>query len=210
MANLLQVQNLTVQRGRHVLYRHFSCQLNHGECVWLRGRNGGGKTSLLLTVSGLLPSEKHQVLWQGRAIEDDTRLHELWYYCPHQPTLKNVWTVNENVQFALNIAGCRVKQQDIIEQAQYWGVLPLLHKPASYLSQGQRRRVALMRLTLLPFRPAWLLDEPFDALDQQAQNLLAQVMNQHLVQNGAILMTSHFQPPASLQISREIELVGEI
>ncbi|XXQ68244.1 heme ABC exporter ATP-binding protein CcmA [Neisseriaceae bacterium B1] len=207
--SLLEVKELSVQRGRNVLFQNFSCSLNQGECVWLKGRNGGGKTSLLLTLCGLLPPYSGDIFWEGKAFdESDVALNQLWHYCPHQPTLKNNWTLVENFQAALALNNMAYNSEAAQIEAKKWEIDSMLNMPVRHLSQGQRRRAAFVRLALLPFRPVWLLDEPFDALDSHAQQLLAMNMNAHLQQNGAIIMTSHFQPPSFLSIHREVTLVS--
>jgi heme exporter protein A len=66
----------------------------------------------------------------------------------------------------------------------------LAELPASFLSAGQRRRLALARLVATK-RPIWLLDEPTSALDDQAQSLLVGLMNQHLQGGGLIVAATH-------------------
>ncbi len=62
------------------------------------------------------------------------------------------------------------------------------------LSQGQRRRVALARLLLQAPARLWILDEPFDALDAQACQLLQEALADHLNQGGGVVLTSHLDP----------------
>ncbi len=62
--------------------------------------------------------------------------------------------------------------------------------PASYLSAGQRRRLALARFVAVR-RPVWLLDEPTSALDTQAQALLVGLMTAHLQGGGLIVAATH-------------------
>jgi heme exporter protein A len=50
--------------------------------------------------------------------------------------------------------------------------------------------VALARL-FLQSAPLWVLDEPFVALDAQAQDLVAQAISEHVSQGGMALLTSH-------------------
>jgi heme exporter protein A len=52
------------------------------------------------------------------------------------------------------------------------------------LSQGQKKRAALAKLLALP-RPLWLLDEPFVALDTQAQDQLGGWISQQLSSGGS-------------------------
>ena len=74
---------------------------------------------------------------------------------------------------------------------QQLGLTGLMHRPAGQLSQGQKRRTALLHLRLLPFRPVWLLDEPFNSLDREARTTLSTWMNAHRAQGGALLFTNH-------------------
>jgi heme exporter protein A len=64
------------------------------------------------------------------------------------------------------------------------------HLPVRVLSQGQKRRTALTRL-LVSTAKLWVLDEPFVALDTNAQNALSEVINGHLANQGMVLLTSH-------------------
>ena len=59
-----------------------------------------------------------------------------------------------------------------------------------YLSQGQKRRVALARL-VNERRPLWLLDEPFVALDVGAVELVAGLIGAHLQRGGLAVLTTH-------------------
>ena len=72
------------------------------------------------------------------------------------------------------------------------GLLLLL--ACKYLSQGQKRRVALARL-VKERRPLWVLDEPFVALDVAAVDWLAGIISGHLQRGGLAVMTTH-QPVA--------------
>ena len=59
-----------------------------------------------------------------------------------------------------------------------------------YLSQGQKRRVALARL-VNERRALWLLDEPFVALDTAAVDLVAGLIGAHLQRGGLAVLTTH-------------------
>ena len=59
-----------------------------------------------------------------------------------------------------------------------------------YLSQGQKRRVALARL-VNERRPLWLLDEPFVALDVAAVEQVAGLIGAHLQRGGLAVLTTH-------------------
>jgi heme exporter protein A len=58
------------------------------------------------------------------------------------------------------------------------------------MSQGQKRRTALARLHACQAK-LWVLDEPFVALDSQAQATLQALLVKHVSTGGMVLLTSH-------------------
>ena len=63
------------------------------------------------------------------------------------------------------------------------------------LSQGQRRRTALARLALPHPASIWLLDEPFDALDDDGVHTLCSLLSQQSQRGGSVMLTSHQAVP---------------
>jgi heme exporter protein A len=62
--------------------------------------------------------------------------------------------------------------------------------PLRWLSAGQRRRVALARLTLMD-AALWILDEPGSNLDSAGQQLLHHLLERHLHSGGAAVVATH-------------------
>jgi heme exporter protein A len=62
--------------------------------------------------------------------------------------------------------------------------------PTKFLSQGQKRRVALARL-LFSQTKLWILDEPFTALDVAAVDFLQSLISQHIEKGGLVILTTH-------------------
>ena len=65
--------------------------------------------------------------------------------------------------------------------------------PVRMLSQGQRRRVALARLALEEKPGFWVLDEPFDALDDAGLALVQELFIENARRGGTVLFTSHIR-----------------
>ena len=74
-----------------------------------------------------------------------------------------------------------------------------------YLSQGQKRRVALARL-VNDRRALWVLDEPYVALDSAAIELVAELIGAHLQRGGLAVLTTHQSVPVSAGAIRELIL----
>ncbi|NLC36909.1 MAG: heme ABC exporter ATP-binding protein CcmA [Alcaligenaceae bacterium] len=198
----LSTTGLALARGDTSICQGLSMQLMAGECVHLHGPNGSGKTSLLQALCGLLQPEAGRVQWHVGTPR--TSLH----YCAHQNALKSAWTVAENLGWHLRLHGCTVAQEEWETPLSQMRLTHLTDTPATQLSQGEQRRAALMRLALMP-RPVWLLDEPFNALDSAAQECLAQWINRHAGEGGAVLFSSHSGHPAALQLSRRMSMEVE-
>jgi heme exporter protein A len=62
--------------------------------------------------------------------------------------------------------------------------------PARALSMGQRRRIGLARLALVP-RRLWILDEPAAALDTAGVALLCDMIGVHLARGGMAIIATH-------------------
>jgi heme exporter protein A len=83
------------------------------------------------------------------------------------------------------------------------GLTRLAGVPVRMLSTGQRKRAALARV-IASGAPLWLLDEPANGLDSDAQRLLADAMAAHRAAGGAILAATH--QPFGLGQAHEIWL----
>ena len=188
MLSLNQVQCL---RGERELFSGVNVVLEPREILQVDGSNGSGKTSLLRIVAGLSTPAGGEIRWGGEPIselaEDYSR--EL-LYLGHAAAIKDELTAQENLLLGMELSGepCSISIAD--EALTQAGLKDRLHLPAKYLSQGQRRRVALARLVLSK-RRLWLLDEPFTALDPAAVEWVAGLLASHLAHDGIVLFTTH-------------------
>jgi heme exporter protein A len=183
-APLLQLNALACRRGTRLLFRGVNLALGPGECVWLRGRNGSGKTSLLRLAAGL-----------GRpALGEVVRPGGTPVLLGHTNALKDELTVAESLHFLLGVQGLAQDAATVDGALDRFGLAARRHQRIGQLSQGQRRRVALARLAASRTRPLWLLDEPHDGLDADGAQVLDALLAEHLRSGGSVLMASHQAP----------------
>lgn len=202
---MLAANDLTCQRGDHTLFSGLSFALEPGLLLHVRGANGVGKTSLLRLVAGLTQPAEGQLRWNGRAITDDPEdYRRSLLYLGHAPALKDDFSALENLCLASRLAGEPIDEDFACETLGRWGLEGRAHLPCRVLSQGQRRRVGLARLTLTT-RTLWLLDEPLASLDAQAAVLLQSLLERHLAAGGLALLTTH--QPIATPASRTRELM---
>lgn len=157
------------------------------------GANGVGKTSLLRMVCGLAPIDSGDIFWNGASISSNPQAYRRdLCYLGHLNALQESMTVHENLAFSSALGGFMPDAAQISDLLHRFGVGGRAQQLVRYLSQGQKRRVALSRLALSPAR-LWVLDEPFVAMDEAGIRMLADLIAQHLSTGGMAVLTSHQQ-----------------
>ena len=192
---MLAAEQLACVRGDRRLFADVGFRLDGGELLYLQGRNGAGKTSLLRMLIGLLPPESGRILWQGSDIREQTDDYRAELcYLGHLNAIKEELTPLENLSLSARLADEALSEDDALDALEQVGLAGREDLACKYLSQGQKRRVALARL-VKEKRPLWVLDEPFVALDVAAVDWLAGIISAHLQRGGLAVMTTH-QPVA--------------
>lgn len=199
----LRLAGLACRRGGKLLFDDVNLALPAGQLVWLRGRNGCGKTSLLRLVAGLSRPERGEVLWGGEAIRGRASYGEQLLYLAHANGLNDDLGAAEALAFLARLHGRAASAEAVRAALDALGVAARQRTPVRSLSQGQRRRVALARLALDQRPSLWVLDEPFDALDAEGTQRLCALLAGHLTRGGSVLLSSH-QPFAGPQLQATV------
>ena len=190
-AAALRLVGLRCIRARRVLFSDLSLDVPRGHVLRVQGANGAGKTSLLRMICGLLSPHAGQVLWHGRPIQTlrEEYGRQLTFF-GHAVGVKPELSALENLQVLMALSGVRPDAPAALRALQEAGLAGHEHAPVRTLSQGQRRRAALARL-MLTQSPLWVLDEPFNALDQAATQWLLGLITTQAARGGIVVLTSH-------------------
>jgi heme exporter protein A len=170
----------------------------------VRGENGVGKTSLLRLLTGLSKPESGEVLWNGQAIsKESATYHRELLFLGHRDALKEDLSALENLQLYAALDDIELSVDKALAALWRFGLRGREHLPVHCLSAGQKRRVLMARM-LTRQAKAWILDEPFNALDIHAVQALQGLIAEHIEQDGLVVLTSHQE--VSLPRMRTLDL----
>lgn len=188
MTYRLALRDVCIWRGGLPVIEHLDLDLEAGGALLLSGCNGAGKTTLLRTLAGLLRPRSGTIRLGGETLADAPPRGWLG----HADALKPALTACENLAFA----ACHHRDRNAAIEAALarLDLAALAEMPARMLSAGQRRRLALARLSLSPAR-LWLLDEPSVGLDAVSVARLGALLTDHRAAGGMIVASSHVALP---------------
>jgi len=186
----LSAHNLCCFRDDRELFKNLNFTIKSGQALFIEGRNGSGKTSLIRILTGLRQPESGTVMWCGDNI---THLgHEYcrqFVYVGHLNGVKENLTVLENLKMAC-VLGQTSSGVTLAEALKQVHLTHFEESMVHTLSAGQHRRLALARMLVIG-SPLWIMDEPFTALDKYGVELFEGLLKAHTDKGGMAVMTSH-------------------
>jgi iron complex transport system ATP-binding protein len=182
--------------GNHILSA-VSLDIQPGEVLALLGPNGGGKTTLLRTLAGLIPKLSGTVTVAGRdlATLSTREVAQRIGFVPQEEAWSFGFTVAEAVSMGrLPISNGFFDTDEDRERAKHSmeeaGCYELRDRPITELSGGERQRVLLAR-AIAQETPVLFLDEPTSHLDPQYQVSIATLISRLAKSGKAIVVAIH-------------------
>jgi thiamine transport system ATP-binding protein len=178
MVPRLSVHELVVELDGVTVLDGIDLSVDAGATVSVLGPSGGGKSTLLRAIAGLLDVRSGRIELDGADLAGvpthrrglGLMFQDLALF-PHRD-------VGQNVAFGLVMSGLRGAQvaRRVDEVLELVGLTGLSRRPVASLSGGQAQRVALAR-SLAPAPGVLLLDEPLTSLDRPLHDHLAVELN---------------------------------
>jgi branched-chain amino acid transport system ATP-binding protein len=160
---MLEVKDLHSGYGRIEILKGLSLKVPAGQIVTLIGANGAGKTTSLMTLSGIIPIRKGQIQFEGKNIEKlapDERVKLGIVQVPEGRRIFSHMTVQENLDLGAYLRCDKEIKQDRSELLELFPILrDRLKQLAGNMSGGEQQMLAMARALMA--RPRLLLlDEP--------------------------------------------------
>ena len=178
--HILNLKGISVEKNDVCILEDINLEIKQGDFLNIYGSNGAGKTTLLKLLSGLTEPSAGEIKFNNDDFMDKV------FILGHKNGIKLNLTVLENLQFISNNQDIK-KIKSIIEKYELTSKMNILTK---YLSHGQQKRVALMKVMINDY-DIWLLDEPYSGLDQAGEEILDKILINHIKNSGAVVITNH-------------------
>ena len=196
---LVKLEGVDIMNDDNLILSNVNITINKGEFVYLLGKVGSGKSSIIKTLIAELPLRK------GKAVVAD---FDLWKIKKRKiPFLRRKLgvvfqdfqllmdrSVEDNLLFVLEATGWKKRPQMVaraMEVLDMVGLKTKAHKMPHQLSGGEQQRVAIAR-ALLNNPSVILADEPTGNLDDEtATEIMNLFTGIHAEQQPAVLMVTH-------------------
>ena len=189
---LLELDNVKTYYGNIRALKGISLEVNEGEIVCLIGGNGAGKSTTLMTISGILTPQEGNIIYQGQSIisvRPDNIVQMGICQVPEGRMIFPMLTVMENLDLGAYLRKDKAGIKEDINQV--FGLFPVLRERCSQaggtLSGGEQQMLAIGR-ALMARPKLLLLDEPSLGLAPILVDVIFKIIRQINNQGTTILL----------------------
>ena len=191
---MLLINNLSFSRNSITIFENLNLSLSSRSITQIRGKNGSGKTSLLQVILNILECKTGEIFWEGKNIKKNifNFYNETTFIMDHNTCTRKL-TVLDNINFWSGLSSSKLTNNEIIFLLKTFNIEKYQNTKTMYLSSGEIKKLELLRL-ILEQKKLWILDEPYNHLDDFSIQILNQTFIDNINKNGVILFTSHLNP----------------
>jgi heme exporter protein A len=188
---MITVRKLVKRFGMKSVLRGMDFSVESGEFVALLGPNGAGKTTFLRILASLSRPTLGSVTIAGYSLPNQAAaVRRRLGVVSHLPLLYGDLTAEENLRFFARIYDLIQIDKRISEVLNLVGLSSRRHDLVRTFSRGMQQRLAIGR-AVLHDPEVVLFDEPHTGLDQDACQMLDDVLREVAARGRTVVMTSH-------------------
>lgn len=183
------INNLTKIIKGNVILDHISVKMNSGNIYGIQGINGSGKTMLMRAICGLILPTEGTVEVDKKKIGKDISFPDSVGLLLENPSFLPSYTAFENLKLLTSIKGL-VSDEKITETLKAVGLEPKDKRKYKKFSLGMKQRLGIA-CAVVESPEIIILDEPFNALDEDGNKLILELLMQLRMQGKLIILSCH-------------------
>lgn len=209
---MLNVSDYRVNYGQSEILRGLNFKVQPNEIVAIVGRNGMGKTTLMKSLMGVIPSASGKVELEGKdlsSLKSYQRVERGFGFVPQGRMIFSTMTVRENIETGLTTTKNRSVPRELYDL--FPVLLEMRNRRGGNLSGGQQQQLAIAR-ALASDPKMLLLDEPTEGIQPSIIKDMATTLKQIRDQRGLSIVVSEQVLSFALDIADRILVIekGEI
>ncbi len=195
---IIRLENVTVRYHNIAVLESINIDINTGDFLAVLGPNGGGKTTLLKVILGLIEPDEGSIRIFGDPVAELNKHRQNIGYVPQISSadqnfpakVKDVVMMGRYGKIGLFKRPGRIDKKAVESAMERIKILDIADVPVSRLSGGQRQRVFLAR-ALATEPEILILDEPTTGVDSMTSESLYELLHELHDKNITILIVSH-------------------
>ena len=186
---MIQLQNVTKRIKENTVLDNVSYTFKSGFVYGLYGQNGSGKTMLLRAISGLINLDSGSIFIDGEKLHDKIEFPpETGIVIENMELLPECYA-KRNLQMLAKIKNI-ADEKDIIFSLERVGLDPDSEKKVKKFSLGMKQRLNIAQ-AIFENQKIILLDEPTNALDEEAVQLIYKIIREEKSRGATIIVATH-------------------
>jgi urea transport system ATP-binding protein len=209
---MLAINDLHVAYGQSEVLHGLNIDVQPNEIVAIMGRNGMGKTTLMKSLMGIVPTRSGSVKMEGAelsGLKSYERVYKGLAYVPQGRMIFSHMTVKENIETGLVASGAKEVPGDLYEL--FPVLLEMKNRRGGNLSGGQQQQLAIARA--LATKPkVLLLDEPTEGIQPSIIKEMARTLKRIRDTRGLSIIVSEQVLSFALDVADRVLVIenGEI
>lgn len=186
---MIQLQNVTKRMKENTVLDNVSYTFKSGFVYGLYGQNGSGKTMLLRAISGLINLDSGSIFIDGEKLHDKIEFPPETGIVIENMELLPECSAKRNLQMLAKIKNI-ADEKDIIFSLERVGLDPDSDKKVKKFSLGMKQRLNIAQ-AIFENQKIILLDEPTNALDEDAVQLIYKIIREEKSRGATIIVATH-------------------